>query len=125
MPGNPNDGARKLCSQHSVHKFFSFVSRPEENMATTLQKFYEGKVVLLTGASGFLGKVLLLKLLLSCPDIKRIFVLLRRKNEYSCSERLSKILSNSVSVTCLCFIVLQYIYSLSCYFMGEVGRINV
>lgn len=67
-------------------------------MATTLQKFYQGKVVLLTGASGFLGKMLLMKLLLSCPDIKRIIVLLRRKNEDSCSDRLSKILSNPVSV---------------------------
>jgi fatty acyl-CoA reductase len=70
-------------------------------MATTLQKFYQGKVVLVTGASGFLGKVLLMKLLQSCPDFKRIIVLLRRKNEDSCSDRLSKLLSNPVSVTCL------------------------
>ncbi|XP_021915757.1 fatty acyl-CoA reductase 1-like isoform X2 [Zootermopsis nevadensis] len=68
-------------------------------MATTLQKFYQGKVVLLTGASGFLGKMLLMKLLLSCPDIKRIIVLLRRKNEDSCSDRLSKILSNPIFST--------------------------
>jgi FlaA1/EpsC-like NDP-sugar epimerase len=94
--------ARKLCSKHTVHKCLSFVSSCGEDMVTTMQKFYQGKVVLLTGASGFMGKVLLMKLLLSCPDIKRIIMLLRRKNEDSCSDRLSKILSNPVSVTCLC-----------------------
>jgi fatty acyl-CoA reductase len=64
----------------------------------TLQEFYQGKVVLLTGATGFLGKALLLKLLLSCPDIKGIVVLLRRTKEDSVSDRLSATLSSSVSV---------------------------
>jgi fatty acyl-CoA reductase len=67
-------------------------------MVTTLQEFYQGKVVLLTGATGFLGKALLLKLLLSCPDVESIIVLLRRKKEESISDRLSATLSSSVSV---------------------------
>jgi FlaA1/EpsC-like NDP-sugar epimerase len=66
-------------------------------MATTLQEFYCGRVVLVTGASGFLGKALLVKLLLSCPDIERIIVLLRKKKEENVSERLSATLSSSVS----------------------------
>lgn len=37
----------------------------------------DGKVLLLTGASGFVGKALLEKLLRTCPGLKRIFVLLR------------------------------------------------
>jgi fatty acyl-CoA reductase len=68
-------------------------------MVTTLQEFYQGKVVLLTGATGFLGNALLLKLLLSCPDIESIIVLLRRTKEDTVSERLAKTLSSSVSAT--------------------------
>jgi fatty acyl-CoA reductase len=67
-------------------------------MVTTLQEFYRGKVVLVTGATGFLGKALLAKLLLSCPDIEKIIVLLRKKKECTVSERLSATLSSSVSI---------------------------
>jgi len=70
-------------------------------MASLLQKFYEGRVVLLTGGTGFLGKVLLLKLLHSCPDIGAIIVFLRKKNGQSCQERLNNILSSSVGAKCL------------------------
>jgi hypothetical protein len=74
-----------------------FLSDCRKKMVTTLQEFYQGKVVLLTGATGFLGKALLLKLLLSCPDIKSIIVLLRRRNHDSVSARLAETLSSSVS----------------------------
>jgi len=70
-------------------------------MATVVQKFYEGRVVLLTGGTGFVGKVLLFKLLHSCPDIGAIIVFLRKKHGQSCQERLQNILSSSVSAKCL------------------------
>jgi fatty acyl-CoA reductase len=72
-------------------------------MASVLKKFYEDRVVLVTGGSGFLGKTLLLKLLLSCPDIKGIIVLLRKKHGQNCRERLFNILSSTVSGICICF----------------------
>jgi hypothetical protein len=68
--------------------------------------------------------MMLLKLLLSCPGIKNIIVLLRRKNEKSSSDRLSEILSSSVSVTCFCFTLLGCICYLSYCFRGEVRGIN-
>lgn len=40
---------------------------------------YAGSSVLVTGATGFLGKVLVEKLLRDCPDIKKVFILLRAK----------------------------------------------
>ncbi|PNF39259.1 hypothetical protein B7P43_G16960 [Cryptotermes secundus] len=67
-----------------------------KEMVTTLQEFYQGKVVLLTGATGFLGKMLLVKLLLSCPDIEGIIVLLRKNKEETVTGRLSATLSSSV-----------------------------
>jgi fatty acyl-CoA reductase len=68
-------------------------------MASTLQKFYGGLVIFITGGTGFLGKLLLLKLLQSCPDIGGIIMLLREKRGQSCRERLFSVLSSPVSVT--------------------------
>lgn len=50
-----------------------------------------GKDVLITGASGFLGRVLLEKLLRSCPDVGAVFLLLRAKKGVPPRERLADI----------------------------------
>lgn len=44
-----------------------------------IREFYSGKNVLVTGATGFCGKVLVEKLLRSCENIGKIYVLIRRK----------------------------------------------
>lgn len=44
-----------------------------------VREFYKGKTILLTGSTGFVGKVILEKLLYSCPDIRRIYLLIRAK----------------------------------------------
>ena len=46
---------------------------------TTIQQFYVGKSIFVTGGSGFMGKVLLEKLLYSCSDLKEIYILIRPK----------------------------------------------
>uniref|UniRef100_A0A182ITL8 Fatty acyl-CoA reductase n=1 Tax=Anopheles atroparvus TaxID=41427 RepID=A0A182ITL8_ANOAO len=47
--------------------------------------------VFLTGGSGFMGKVLIEKLLRSCPQIGRVFVLMRGKRGKTLEERLKTI----------------------------------
>lgn len=54
----------------------------------TIPEFYAGQDIFVTGGSGFMGKVLIEKLLRSCPDLKTIFVLLRPKKGKSIEERL-------------------------------------
>lgn len=48
-------------------------------MLTEIQDFYKGKSIFITGGSGFMGKVLLEKLLYSCSELKEIFILIRPK----------------------------------------------
>lgn len=53
--------------------------------------YYVGKTIFVTGASGFMGKVLLEKLLYSCSDLDKIYVLMRSKKSRSVETRLDEI----------------------------------
>jgi alcohol-forming fatty acyl-CoA reductase len=53
----------------------------------SVQKFYAGKTIFITGASGFMGKVLIEKLLYSCSDVKEILILMREKRGKTGRER--------------------------------------
>ena len=56
---------------------------------TLIPNFYKNKTLFVTGATGFLGKVLLEKLLRSLPNIKQIYVLVRTKPGITIQERLN------------------------------------
>ena len=43
-------------------------------------EFYKGKIILITGTSGFLGKGILEKCLRVLPDVEKIFLLIRSKS---------------------------------------------
>ncbi|XP_060520811.1 uncharacterized protein LOC132698635 [Cylas formicarius] len=57
----------------------------------TIPEFYKNRHVFVTGASGFLGKVLIEKLLRSCPEIGNIYILVRPKKGKTLHERVSQI----------------------------------
>ncbi|XP_071415108.1 fatty acyl-CoA reductase 1 isoform X2 [Pithys albifrons albifrons] len=59
----------------------------------SIPEYYEGKNVLLTGATGFMGKVLLEKLLRSCPKVKAVYVLVRNKAGQTPEARIDEITS--------------------------------
>jgi len=52
-------------------------------------EFYRGKKIMITGTTGFVGKVILEKLLFSLEDI-HIFILIRWKKGSSVNERFKK-----------------------------------
>lgn len=56
-----------------------------------------GQTMLMTGASGFLGKAMLEKLLRTCPRIKHIYVILRARRGKEPRDRLREILAGPVS----------------------------
>lgn len=62
----------------------------------TIPNFYAGKNIFITGASGFLGKVLIEKLLRSCPKIGNIYVLIRPKRNELPADRLRNILNKEI-----------------------------
>ena len=66
----------------------------------TIPEFYSGRDVFISGGTGFMGKVLIEKLLRSCPTINRVFVLLRTKKGKSINERIDEIKNTPVNREC-------------------------
>jgi FlaA1/EpsC-like NDP-sugar epimerase len=66
------------------------------SMPCSIDAFFAETVIFLTGATGFLGKVLLEKLLRSCPRVGTIFILIRPKSNQSLQERFKELLQNPV-----------------------------
>ncbi|XP_039664891.1 fatty acyl-CoA reductase 1 isoform X2 [Perca fluviatilis] len=58
-----------------------------------IPEYYTGKTVLITGATGFMGKVLLEKLLRSCPGVKSVYVMVRSKAGHSPQARIADVIN--------------------------------
>ncbi|XP_014610676.1 PREDICTED: putative fatty acyl-CoA reductase CG5065 [Polistes canadensis] len=56
-----------------------------------IQSYYNGKTIFITGGSGFMGKVLIEKLLYSCSDLDKIYMLIRSKRGISPDIRITQI----------------------------------
>lgn len=56
-----------------------------------IAQFFSGRKVLVTGGLGFLGKLLIEKLLRSCPNIAMLYVFVRRKDGKSPHERIQQL----------------------------------
>uniref|UniRef100_A0ABI7YWU6 Fatty acyl-CoA reductase n=1 Tax=Felis catus TaxID=9685 RepID=A0ABI7YWU6_FELCA len=58
--------------------------------------FYGGKSILITGATGFMGKVLMEKLFRTSPDLKVIYILVRTKAGQTTQQRVFQILNSKI-----------------------------
>lgn len=65
-----------------------------DRIATT----FNNRTVFVTGGSGFLGKVLVEKILRKCPRVKTIYLLLRVKKGKAPHQRIHELFSSPVSL---------------------------
>jgi len=73
---------------------------------SNISNFYREQCVFVTGGTGFLGKVLVEKLLRSCPGIETIYLLIRPKKDQDVHARLTQefhnhVVSNSCYIHCI------------------------
>ncbi|KAI8117470.1 putative fatty acyl-CoA reductase [Lucilia cuprina] len=66
----------------------------DENEEDRIAKSFEGRCLFITGGTGFLGKVLVEKLLRSCGDLKKIYLLIRPKKGKEPVERIKEMFDN-------------------------------
>lgn len=74
--------------------------------AKNTTEWYKGRSVFITGATGFMGKVLMEKLLYSYADIKNIYILIRSKRGRTPEQRIEDMWKLPVTyflVSCLEF----------------------
>lgn len=64
---------------------------------SSVVRFFEGKVIFVTGATGFLGKALVNKLLTTCPGLEVVYVLIRSKKTKDVKKRFEEFLNDDVS----------------------------
>jgi FlaA1/EpsC-like NDP-sugar epimerase len=72
------------------------IDTPEQFSA--IEAFYAEAIVLMTGATGFLGKALVEKLLRSCSRLNAIFILIRPKKGRTIEQRFTELIENPVSI---------------------------
>lgn len=86
-----------------------------------IQSFYKGKTIFITGGSGFMGKVLIEKLLFACSDLDKIYMLIRSKRGRTPDSRMDEMFKLPVGFYFFIFFGLIYLrtFTILCYFYKE------
>lgn len=69
----------------------------EDASLNNIGEFYRDTNIFMTGATGFVGKAVLEKLLRSCYLLSNIYILVRPKRGLGSEQRLKELLKNPVS----------------------------
>lgn len=79
------------------------ISQISDVNLTPIQDFYSGQSIFITGGTGFLGKLVIEKLLRSCPNLSVIYLLVRPKKGKDTHERTEALFDDPVSMVYLLF----------------------
>lgn len=63
----------------------------------SIAEFLAGKNVFITGGTGFLGTLIIERLLSATPELGKVYVLIRAKNGYSAESRIERMMAKTVS----------------------------
>lgn len=63
----------------------------------SIKEFYCGEEIFVTGASGFIGKALVEKILRTCSGVKTVYLLMRPKKGQTPEDRIKTLTDNTVN----------------------------
>ncbi|XP_043486970.1 fatty acyl-CoA reductase wat-like [Polistes fuscatus] len=72
------------------------LSNKNDKKLTPIQEFYDNQNIFITGGTGFMGKLLIEKLLRSCPGIKCIYILIRPRKGKDVIQRSNELFEDVV-----------------------------
>lgn len=98
---------RTLCELKSGVLFKATMAEAKELLS--ISDFYAEKTLFITGATGFLGKIVIEKLLRSCPLVKKIYVLARSRRGVNPQQRIDHLLDSAVSFKAWLLILIIFI----------------
>jgi len=78
---------------NNIESDYAFKSNTE---LSEIQSFYNGATVFLTGATGFMGNLILEKLIRTCSGVKKIYILIREKKGKTTEERFKDLFNDSI-----------------------------
>ncbi|XP_065574521.1 putative fatty acyl-CoA reductase CG5065 isoform X2 [Artemia franciscana] len=89
---------RKALSSKWFPLTVNLSALPKENMTgeSDIAGFYRNRSIFITGATGFMGKVLVEKLLRCCPGIKNVYILMRPKRGNDVRTRLEELINTTI-----------------------------
>ncbi|KNA15451.1 hypothetical protein SOVF_097950 [Spinacia oleracea] len=98
---NPNgkNSAEIIAKDLTPYNGASTLAHAQEGIG--IVKFLRGKTFFVTGATGFLAKVLIEKILRTVPDVSKIYVLIKAKNKEVAIKRLKNEIMNTEIFKCL------------------------
>ncbi len=97
----PNDAAyvphnsssnKRLLSVTPLHDASQLEDTPLAHQQLSVRDAFAGRTVLLTGATGFVGSLVLEQLLRTCPEIAKVYVIVRQKHGICGQKRFHKML---------------------------------
>lgn len=98
MENDENAIAASRLEQISVNFHHKKIMAATSSEYVPVSQFFQNRSVFVTGGTGFMGKVLVEKLLRSCPGIKNIFLLIRPKRGQGIETRLNELINAPVSI---------------------------
>lgn len=85
-----------MKSNAYVEDILDMSEPPESNEKSNIAEFFDHANVLITGGTGFLGKLIIEKLLRSCPNISTLYLVVRPKKGKDSSDRLKENFDDAV-----------------------------
>ncbi|XP_045457844.1 fatty acyl-CoA reductase wat-like, partial [Melitaea cinxia] len=90
------DNNKNYCNECNNSENSVDLNMNKTHKMSDVQEFYNGKNILITGATGFLGKILMEKLLRCCPGVENIYILIRQKRGKDIYTRIEEMFEDPV-----------------------------
>lgn len=87
----------------------------EKSSLSPIQNFYNGQSIFVTGGTGFMGKILIEKLLRECPGISFIYMLIRPKKGKDMHQRIEELFDDPVRISII-FFSISFFFLFFCIF---------